>query len=59
MHSFNVTHRDMKPANIFLKSHNYTVQVGDLGIATKTEAGTKQVEKAGTLLYQAPELLHE
>ena len=31
LHSQNIIHRDLKPSNIFLKSKDYTVQLGDFG----------------------------
>jgi NIMA (never in mitosis gene a)-related kinase len=33
LHSHNIIHRDIKPSNIFLKSKEYTVNIGDFGIA--------------------------
>jgi len=44
MHSNNIKHRDIKPTNIFLKGHNYAVQVGDLGIAAKYKKGVQFIE---------------
>ena len=36
MHSIDIIHRDLKPSNIFLKGKDYTIQVGDFGIACNT-----------------------
>ena len=56
LHSHDVIHRDLKPSNIFLKGKDYTVQIGDFGIACVCESGQMKVEDVGTLLYQSPEL---
>lgn len=58
LHSHDIIHRDLKPSNIFLKGKDYTVQVGDFGIACNLDNGTHlRVEDVGTLLYQSPEVL--
>ena len=55
LHQSNILHRDIKPSNIFLKSKEYTVQIGDFGIAAQTEGVV--IEDVGSLAYQAPEML--
>jgi translation initiation factor 2-alpha kinase 3 len=39
LHEQNIIHRDLKPSNIFLKGKDYTVQIGDFGIACNNESG--------------------
>lgn len=56
LHSQNIIHRDVKPSNLFLKGKDYSIQLGDFGIAVRNN-GLNMVEDAGTLLYQAPEML--
>lgn len=56
LHSQEIIHRDLKPSNIFLKSKEYTVQIGDFGIACNSFNGCI-IEDVGTLLYQSPEIL--
>ena len=55
LHSSSILHRDIKPSNIFLKSKDYTVQIGDFGIAAQTDGVV--IEDVGSLAYQAPEML--
>jgi serine/threonine protein kinase len=55
MHSQEIIHRDLKPSNIFLKGKDYTIQIGDFGIAAQNR-GAAIVEDVGTLAYQAPEM---
>jgi serine/threonine protein kinase len=57
LHEQNIIHRDLKPSNIFLKGKEYTVQIGDFGIACNNNNGSTRVEDVGTLLYQSPEIL--
>ena len=56
LHSIKIIHRDLKPSNIFLKNKDYSVQIGDFGIAAATDNGFTLVEDVGTLAYQAPEV---
>lgn len=57
LHSQDIIHRDLKPSNIFLKGKDYTVQIGDFGIACVNQTGQTKIEDVGTLLYQSPEIL--
>ena len=57
LHSRDVIHRDLKPSNIFLRGKDYTVQIGDFGIACECKTGQTKLEDVGTLLYQSPEIL--
>lgn len=59
LHSQNIIHRDLKPSNIFLKGKDYTVQIGDFGIACVNQTGQTKIEDVGTLLYQSPEILSQ
>jgi serine/threonine protein kinase len=56
LHAQNIIHRDLKPKNVFLKGKEYTVQLGDFGIAAQNKFGVTRVEDVGTMLYQAPEM---
>jgi serine/threonine protein kinase len=51
LHSIKIIHRDLKPSNIFLKNKDYSVQIGDFGIAAATGNGFSLVEDVGTLAY--------
>ena len=59
LHSQDIIHRDLKPSNIFLKGKDYTVQIGDFGIACVNQTGQTKIEDVGTLLYQSPEILFQ
>ena len=59
LHERDIIHRDLKPSNIFLKGKDYTIQIGDFGIACSSGRGTTMVEDVGTLLYQSPEILDD
>ena len=50
LHSQDIIHRDLKPSNIFLKGKDYTVQIGDFGIACAL-GGATRIEDVGTLYY--------
>ena len=54
MHSHKVTHRDIKPQNVFVYSSAY--KIGDFGLSSN--AKTLMSTKAGTPIYMAPELLN-
>ncbi|WDU60958.1 serine/threonine-protein kinase [Pseudomonas poae] len=61
LHNHGITHRDIKPQNIFLDAKTGQYVIGDLGIAhfdedrfTK-EAKTKANERTGNYLFSAPE----
>lgn len=56
LHAKNIIHRDLKPSNLVLKGKDYNINVIDFGVAACHQAAT-MVEDAGTLLYQAPEVL--
>ena len=57
LHAQDIIHRDIKPSNIFLKGKDYSVQLGDFGIACSL-GGAVIVEDVGTLYYQSPEILN-
>ena len=56
LHQIKIIHRDLKPSNIFLKNKDYSVQIGDFGIAAESNNFSSIVEDVGTLAYQAPEM---
>lgn len=55
MHSHNLIHRDMKPANILL-SKNKHVRIADFGLTKEENFETSQSKGIGTILFMAPEL---
>jgi serine/threonine protein kinase len=58
-HAHDVIHRDLKPRNIYLKSPNGPVVVGDFGICYLADQGrriTLTEEAVGSRYYMAPEL---
>jgi serine/threonine protein kinase len=58
-HSQGITHRDLKPDNIFLRSKDGPAVVGDFGICYLEEDGTRITlteEAVGPAYYMAPEL---
>lgn len=61
LHTMNITHRDFKLDNMFLKyddiAQRYVVKIGDFGFATMTLDDTVFSHKRGSAAYAAPELL--
>lgn len=58
-HSQGIIHRDIKPENVLFVENDIesNIKVIDFGISVKHEKNTKVREKAGTILYIAPEVL--
>jgi serine/threonine-protein kinase len=58
-HSRNITHRDIKPDNIFLLTDG-TIKLGDFGIAEADGLNTESIKKNGDIVgsvhYLAPEI---
>ena len=51
LHAKNIIHRDLKSNNIFLHDDNFTVKIGDFGLATvkaRWKDGTKVHQPTGT-----------
>lgn len=55
-HSLNITHRDIKPINIYLDQYDH-VKLADFGLAKKFNTNEKTNEKNGTLMFFAPEMI--
>lgn len=60
LHSQNVVHQDIKPANILFSRDRQVIKLCDLGISNKVDI-TKATKRAnaGTLRYMSPEQLDE
>jgi len=62
LHAKNIIHRDLKSNNIFLHDDNFTVKIGDFGLATVKSrwSGSGQQYKqqpTGSILWMAPEVI--
>nr|XP_020666278.1 membrane-associated tyrosine- and threonine-specific cdc2-inhibitory kinase [Pogona vitticeps]XP_020666279.1 membrane-associated tyrosine- and threonine-specific cdc2-inhibitory kinase [Pogona vitticeps] len=57
LHSRNLLHMDVKPANIFLSSSNIC-KLGDFGLMLELDSGDLSDAQEGDPRYMAPELLH-
>lgn len=70
IHKNNIAHRDLKPENIFVgtvvtKNHNnlnknrvqQKIKVADFGLAAKVEQRKSLLERCGSPMYAAPEIL--
>lgn len=55
IHSQNIIHRDMKPANIFLNDNDACL-IGDFGVSTAVRPDQKAKTVIGSPLYMAPEM---
>jgi serine/threonine protein kinase len=55
LHSNGITHRDLKPGNIFI--YGGSLVIGDLGIAKSIEELQKSKTYKCTLYYASPEII--
>lgn len=55
-HSKKVSHRDVKPDNIFIDQYDH-VKLADFGLAKEFRHNEKTTEKCGSLMFFAPEML--
>jgi len=61
LHAKNIIHRDLKSNNIFLHDDNFTVKIGDFGLATvksKWKDSQQVHQAAGSILWMAPEIIN-
>lgn len=61
LHAKNIIHRDLKSNNIFLHDDNFTVKIGDFGLATVksrwSSSGQFKQQPTGSILWMAPEVI--
>lgn len=57
MHAFSIVHRDIKPQNLLVDSHNHQLKLCDFGSAKKITKGEKNVAYICSRYYRAPELI--
>jgi len=61
LHAKNIIHRDLKSNNIFLHDDNFTVKIGDFGLATVksrwSPSGQQAQQPTGSILWMAPEVI--
>ena len=58
VHERDVIHRDLKPENILLASEEegcFDIKIVDFGISAEFSFENREVDRAGTLVYMAPE----
>lgn len=55
MNALGIIHRDIKPENIFITS-NFTIKVGDFGLAIDSNLETPKTPRVGTRWFMAPEI---
>ena len=59
LHAKNIIHRDLKSNNIFLYDDNFTVKIGDFGLATvKSRWKDSQPVHQPTGMFFKTQLLH-
>lgn len=60
LHHKNIIHRDLKSNNIFLHDDNFTVKIGDFGLATvkaRWQDSQQVRQPTGSVLWMAPEVI--
>jgi serine/threonine protein kinase len=57
LHNMHVIHRDLKPNNVLLDQH-LTCKVADFGLARVFDEEGQVRSQVGTIMYRAPEILH-
>ena len=58
VHARNIIHRDLKPENILLATEEencFDVKIVDFGLSAEFNLKHRESDKAGTLIYMAPE----
>lgn len=55
-HSQNIAHRDIKPDNIFIDQYDH-IKLGDFGLSDHFKNDRYAMEKCGSLIFCAPEML--
>ncbi|CAD7962188.1 unnamed protein product [Amoebophrya sp. A120] len=62
IHSRNIVHFDLKPANFLMFDNRTTVKLSDFGLARVVDCDKSHISRfghCGTVLYMAPEALHQ
>ena len=60
LHKVHIIHRDLKPENIIFQNTDLSsLKIADFGLSSEFKLGEKLDTQTGTVIYMAPELLHQ